>query len=193
VPAQRSFVAIVALNLILAGITVAEEHPTTPWLSKWRALIPKIQRVLTVQPSSCDSRSLRAAPLVAVEFSGTSFALIDVCPLGAYTELIDVMELHDGEPVMATFRRNGKHIDAEFSQGASVMHGKAVKLVPAKRALYDISWDNDGLDSGGTVKLQNCTVDAYVWNSERGTFDFDRNLTMQSTRSYCHQLEHEVH
>ena len=73
------------------------------------------------------------------------------------------------------------------------MHGKDVKLVPEKQAIYDISWDNDGMDSAGTVKLQECLVDAYVWNSKAKIFDHDPKLTSQTTRSYCHELEHQVH
>ncbi len=71
--------------------------------------------------------------------------------------------------------------------------GKDVKLVPEKRAIYDISWDNDGTDSAGTVKLHKCLVDAYIWNSKAGVFDYDPKLTAQATRSYCHELANQVH
>jgi hypothetical protein len=68
-----------------------------------------------------------------------------------------------------------------------------VKLVAEKLAIYDISWSNDGLDEAGIIKLRECKVEAYVWNSNDATFDFNRKLSREATRSYCRQLQHEAH
>jgi len=57
------------------------------------------------------------------------------------------MRLEGSEPVLGSFRKANHKVDLEFAQGSSVMHGKDVKLVPEKGAIYDISWDNDGMDT----------------------------------------------
>ena len=72
------------------------------------------------------------------------------------------MRLEGSEPVLGSFRKANHKVDLEFAQGSSVMHGKDVKLVPEKGAIYDISWDNDGMDSTGTVQLQKCVVEPMV-------------------------------
>jgi hypothetical protein len=123
------------------------------------------------------------------EFAGNSFALVDLCPLGAYTELMDPMQLEAGQPVVARFRKANHEVDLGFARGASVMHGVDVKLAPSQNAIYSIRWDNDGLDKQGVVKLKECAVDAYVFNSKSNTFDWDRRLTRQATRGYCQTLQ----
>jgi hypothetical protein len=49
------------------------------------------------------------------------------------------------------------------------------------------------MDSTGTVQLEKCVVDAYVWNSKSKTFDWDAKPTKQATRSYCEDLKQQVH
>ena len=56
-------------------------------------------------------------------------------------------------------------------------HGD-VKLMPEKKAIYDMFSDNDG--AGHLVK---CGVKAYVWNAK--AFDWNAQFTKQATRSYC--------
>jgi len=173
--------------------SLPEDEPSAAELAKWRAMIPKIQSALTRQGNPCERERMRAAPFDAADFAGGSFALVDVCPLGAYTELIVAMRLDAGQPVPAHFRKGNHQIVAEFARGTSAMHGKNVKLVPEKHAIYDISWDNDGMDSAGTVRLEECLVDAYVWNAKAETFDYDKKLTGQATRNYCDALKQQVH
>lgn len=162
-------------------------------LAKWRSLIPAVESVLIRQGNPCSGERLRTGPADAADFAGSSIALVDVCPLGAYTELMVAMRLEGSEPVLASFRKANHKVDLEFAQGSSVMHGKDVKLVPEKGAIYDNSWDNDGMDSTGTVQLEKCVVDAYVWNSKSKTFDWDAKLSKQATRSYCEDLKQQVH
>jgi hypothetical protein len=182
------------LGLALTTLSFASPgNPEADSVQHWRELAPSIKSSLNSRPTSCDPGTMRGGILDAAELEGTSFALIDVCPLGAYTELIDVMRLQGDNPIFAHFRKDAHEMDAGFSRGASAMHGKDIKLVPEKHAVYDISWDNDGLDRAGTVKLQKCDVNAYIWNPSAISFDFDRKLSITATRSYCHELEHQVH
>ena len=162
-------------------------------LAKWRVLIPAVESTLTRQGNPCSGERMRAGPADAADFAGNSIALVDVCPLGAYTELMVAMRLEGSQAVLASFRKANHKVDLEFAQGSSVMHGKDVKLVPKKRAIYDISWDNDGMDGTGNVQWGKCVVDAYVWNSKSKTFDWDAKLTKQATRSHCEDLKQQGH
>jgi hypothetical protein len=55
------------------------------------------------------------------------------------------MQLENGKPVPPRFRNaNGEVLDLGFAQRASVMHTLDVKLVPGKKAIYDLFSDNDG-------------------------------------------------
>jgi len=105
-------------------------------LAKWRSLIPAVESVLIRQGNPCSGERLRAGPADAADFAGSSIALVDVCPLGAYTELMVAMRLEGSEPVLASFRKANHKVDLEFAQGSSVMHGKDVKLVPEKGARF---------------------------------------------------------
>ena len=185
---SRTMVTIFVMHLVYTAASASENSTSAAELRKWRAVITKIERTLTKGPNSCEPGTIRAVPIDAAQFEGSSFALVDVCPLGAYTELIDVMRFDANQPVLARSRRDGHQVAIGFSRGASVMHGKDVKLVPEKHAIYDISWDNDGMDSEGTAHLEKCAVDAYVWSAKARVFDYDPELTHQATRDYCQTL-----
>ncbi len=117
--------------------------------------------------------------------SRLSYALVDFCPGGAYTDWIVAMRLERGQPVLARFRKaNGEVLDPEFAQGASVMHSADVTLVPEKKAVYEVFSDNDGAGH-----LAKCGAKAYVWNANSKTFDWNAQLTKQATRSYCRSLQ----
>lgn len=156
-------------------------------MPEWQALIPAIEKVLTSHRTCPDDR-MRAYPVDAANFAGSSFALVDACPLGAYTELIVVMRLEASQPAFAHFRKLNHTINVEFAQGSSVMHGSDVRLVPEKRAIYDVSWDYDG----ETHQLESCLADAYVWNNHSMSFNWDAHLTKQATREHCHALKKQV-
>lgn len=180
------------INLMYACALIGQNRNATE-ITRWQAIIPEIQAALEQHPSSCQSGTVRATPLGAADFAGKSFALIDVCPLGAYTELIDVMQLDGNRPVFAHFRKEGHKLRLGFSRGASAMHGKDVQLVPDKHAIYNVSWDNDGLDQSGIIGLQKCVVDAYVWNTKYQVFDYDAKVTKGATQNYCRDLLHRAH
>ena len=115
-------------------------------------------------------------------------ALVGYCLRGAYTEWVVAMRLEAGEPVLARSRQsNGEVRDLGLAQGASAKHGVDVRLVPEKNAIYDIEWDNDD-----THPLAQCTVNAYVWDSNSKTFDWNAELTKQATQSYCLTLQEQL-
>lgn len=186
------------LTMALLTVTYASGSPPVDKaraaeLAKWRTLIPTIGSVLTRQGSTCPGERMQVGIVDAADLAGRDVALVDFCQGGAYTDWIVAMQLVAGRPVFARFRKANREVDLGFAQGASVMHGKDAKLVPEKRAIYDISWDNDGLDDKGIVQLEKCVVDAYAWNTQSKTFDWDAKLTKQATRSYCEALKQQVH
>src|SRR2546425_8423496 len=98
------------------------------------------------------------------------------------------MRLEADQPVVARFRvENEKDADIGFAEGASVMHGIDVKLVPEKNAIYGIEWDNDE-----TMRLKKCVVKAYLWNNRAKTFDLDPVLSNRAQVSYCQSLQKEL-
>jgi hypothetical protein len=184
---------LLGLSLALTGFSYGSGVAPDAEQDKWRAVLPAIETALHAKGTACQPGTTRFSVVDAADFLGTSVALIDLCPLGAYTQLIDAMRLDGNQPVLARFRKGGHEIAPGFARGASVMHGKDVKLVPEEHSIYDISWDNEATEGPGMVGLKKCAVDAYVWNPKTLTFDYDPKLTMQATRSYCIELKHQVH
>lgn len=189
--------AILAISILIvmyasgSGLRANEEATEK---TKWRALIPAIEGVLALHGYTCPGQRMQVGIVDAADVAGTSVALVGFCQGGAYTDWAVAMQLEGGQPVFARFRNaKGKIADLRFAQGASVMHGKDVKLAPEKHAIYDIAWDNDGMKSATSMRLKRCRVEAYVWTPKVGTFDYDTKLTNQTTRTYCRALEHGVH
>jgi hypothetical protein len=186
---------IVSLSTVrYASGSPQQDDKTEAERAKWEGLMPKIESMLIGQEGMCPPDwKMHPGPLDSANFAGTSVALIDICPLGASTELIVAVRLEAGQPVLAHYRKDNHSADVVLVQGSSAMHGRTVKLVPKKRAIYDVSWENDGEDRVGTIRMQSCTAKAYVWNPKTETFDWNRKLTGQATRSYCRGSKERVH
>jgi hypothetical protein len=188
------FLSVLSVTAAFAKGAPLQNRVRPPEIAKWQALVPAIETTLTLQGLTCTDGTIRIGIVDAAEFAGLSVALVKYCPGGAYTDWIVAMQLEKGEPVRIHFRKmNGEVGDLEFAQGASVMHGKSAKLVPKNSAIYDISWDNDGLDKNGVIKPQKCVVDAYVLNTKSKIFEWDADLTKQAARSYCQDLAQRAH
>jgi hypothetical protein len=160
--------------------------PNGPAVAQWEARSSSIQKML----EESDEENCRGAPPAGiVDAFGTSgealsVALVDFCGRGAYTELIVVMRMDHGKPVLAKFRdAKGKRIENSFLSGASVMHSVDVKLVEAKKAIYDSFADNDA-----EGKPAQCGVKAYVWNAKTETFDLDLRLSKTASDEYCRSV-----
>ena len=171
------------LTVAYAGALPSPRKPDSPAMVQWKALVPAIRAVLNHSGFNCPGDRMHIEIVDAADptDSRLSYALVDFCPGGAYTDWIVAMQLERGQPVLARFRKaNGEVLDPEFAQGASVMHSVDVKLVPEKKAIYDVFSDNDGAGH-----LAKCGAKAYVWNARSKTFDWKAQLTKQATRSYC--------
>lgn len=188
----KSLLTLSALTLFLGNGGACQGNAAER--AKWENLIPAISDALSKQGTTCPGQQLRISIKDAVDLGGHSVALVDFCPGGAYTDWIAVIELKNGQPVRARFRKaDGKLATLEFAEGASVMHGMDIRLIQEKRALYDISWDNELLDNSGSLRLQKCLVNAYVFNARTGTFEYNKRLTQEASKSYCEALKHQVY
>lgn len=177
-----------SLITLLATASVAQSKPPTPEQAHWQALTPAIENVLTTNGAKCPGQRLTVGIKDAAELAGNSVALVDFCAGGAYTDWIVAMRLENGQPVPVRFRKqNGQSADIGFAEGASVMHGMDVKLMPDGNAIYGIEWDNDE-----SMHLKRCAVTAYVWNPKEQTFDLSSNLSKEATASYCQTLQKEL-
>lgn len=180
---KHILVTIFLLTGTYAGALLPPPKPDTPAMVQWKALIPTIQDVLTRSGLNCPGGRMHIEIVDASDLTGDglSYALVDFCPGGAYTDWIVAMQMEQNKPVPARFRKaNGEVLDVGFAQGASVMHTVDAKLVPEKKAIYDMFSDKDG--AGHVVK---CGVKAYVWNASAKAFDLNAQLSKQASRSYC--------
>lgn len=179
------------LLIFCAAVGLSQQRPQKPHdaaaMAKWQALIPKIETLFERQGHKCPVEASHVAIVDAADLhlpDDLSVALVDWCRGGAYTDWIVAMETRGGEPVLSRFTNaDGKVVPVEFLQGASVMHGADVKIVPEKNAIYGIHWDNDQ-----ELHLS-CGADAYVWNAKTKAFRLDAELTKEATRTYCQRLQ----
>ncbi len=100
---------------------------------------------------------------------------------GAYMGYLTLIQIENGKPVVAQFKqKDGKISSLMFLDGASVRNGARVAMLPEKNAIYSGSWGTD--DYG---KVNNCSLDAYQWNSKTNTFDFNITLSNELKPDFC--------
>jgi hypothetical protein len=185
---NRIWILLVAIWLTpdLSPQTPRPRNPDSPAVVQWKARTPAIEKAL----SRDESLVVAESPVVVVDAFGESYdelsvVLVDCCRGGAYSDAIVALRLEAGQPVLAKFRdAKGKHVENGFLIGASVMHSVDVKLVPEKKAIYDM-YSESHPDGRPAAK---CGVKAYVWNSKSRTFDLDTRLSQTASVEYCRSL-----
>jgi len=111
--------------------------------------------------------------------------LIDVGSGGAYTQNMALFRLEDGKLILADFKRSdGETGPIRFLNGASVRNGTAAQMLPEKDAIYQVFWHTD--DEG---KSESCRVEAYRWNEQTRTFDFNSELSKEIQIDFCKNPE----
>ena len=171
--------------LVLIAQTPARvKKPDSPSVVEWKAMLPRIESILEESP--CPRRpSYGVVDAFGTKGNELSVALVDACQGGAYTDEIVAFRLEHGQPVLAEFRdAKGKHVANSFLNGASVMHSVDIRLVPEKKAIYDMSADSD---RNGRPAAK-CNVKAYVWNAGSRTFDLDSQLSKSAGQEYCRRM-----
>lgn len=134
------------------------------------------------------SRTIEVGQTADITGDGITEAVVAYCRQGPYTSNVALMTLDNGKPVLARFRSSkGKPVDPTFVVGASIKDGEGVKFLPFKHAFYDIQWHIDK-----AMKMDKCTVDAYVWNAGSGTFDQNEPVSKEIGTSECTRLSDQL-
>lgn len=167
--------------------------PSTTETSKpvdWKNLVPIIQTM--IGPTFLGVR-VGESPISiwqTSDITGDSVpeALVYLGQGGAYTTYLTLMRIENGKPVVAQFKqKDGKISPLIFLDGASVMNGESVVMLPEKNAIYAGHWSKvvGGEPYGG---LSNCKVEAYQWNSQTRIFDFSQTLSNEIRPGYCQKV-----
>jgi hypothetical protein len=154
----------------------------------WQSLMSDIRLVLG--PKFLGVRVEENHPLSIFQTNditgdGVPEALVSLGTGGAYADMLVLMRIENNKPVVAQFKqKDGKIASLIFLAGASARHNNVAMLLPSKNAIYSGSWDTD--DFG---KVNNCNIDAYQWNPQTKTFDYNANLNVEVKLGFCQKKE----
>jgi len=157
----------------------------------WEAMIPAIRELLnTVSKSNPEwggieeYYSIGIVKTTDITGDGVPEALVDLGTGGASTSAVTVMRTEDHKPILAVFRgRDEKVSPVVFLEGASVTHTDSVELLPQHHAVHAIHYSY-----GANGKLDQCGGEAYAWNAQSRTFDYNPALTKKLTKATCRQV-----
>mgnify|MGYP000544140128 CR=1 FL=1 len=164
----------------------------------WSANVKTVDKAIGSE--FLDIKTKQSGPIAiykTAEITGdkTDEALVSLGSSGAYVEYFTLMRINfankDGsllknsKPVIAQFKqKDGEVGPLMFGEGASVMHGETVELVPTTNAVYSGGW---GLDPANPDAVE-CTLDVYVWNEKTSLFEFNKALSESSLSSFCAKI-----
>jgi hypothetical protein len=175
---RRSLALLPKFALLVSAALSQPSKPTgeTTVLAEWERHLSEIKTLLSSDAGCPDRSSIELVEAAQFAANGPSVALIDYCQGGAYTDWILAVRLERGHPVLAHFRdAKRRPIDPEFLQGSSIMHATDVRLLPDRSAIMRVDIERDG-----NGKQANCISDAYAWNPESKTFDWDAQLSSKT-------------
>lgn len=181
---------IVLVCAAMFGCGVAFAQGNAPTAVNWKAMLPAVQEAAKKEFADAGGYyPVSISRTADVTGEGTSEALIDFGCCGAYADEMTVMRIEDGKPVVALFRgKDGKVSTMVFLEGASVMHGASVQMIPAEHAVFWWCWD---MNSDGT-KVAACGGSAYRWDAAAKRFDFNGPLSKRLTRDFCQKTRAEL-
>jgi hypothetical protein len=196
-------------------VLMATTHPSSSAQGKptpkaqavdWGRLVPLIPAALGNKFDGCDADDIEVMDTADFSGEGGSVALVDYCHIGAYMDTLTVLRVENGKPVQARFRdEHGKPVDTDFLDGASVMHGAGLQLVPEEHAVLEIYWNAEDAENARAAQHSDQTTDApkqpipqvscgataYRWNPQSKTFDIDCKLSQKLMASECRKVQHE--
>jgi hypothetical protein len=174
---------IVIFSAVFTRSSHAQQRQTG---SFWQNLIPQVQEALGRNYTSCIAELRETSIVESADITGDGVpeALVEYCRGGAYTSEVAFIRLEKNRPVLAKLRDSNYHaIRPIFLVGASVRNGEATALLPAKHAVYSLTWHTD--DNG---KLDTCTAKAFVWTSRSATFDENPTISKEVADTECARL-----
>jgi hypothetical protein len=185
---KRIAILLLFLPLVWAQIG-SGPRPVPQSLADWQKMIPAVREALERQFPDAQVNEhpvgiLRAGHVADITGDGLSEAVVFFGLGGASTSQLTLMRMADGKPVVALFKdRAGKISPMVFLEGASVMHTDDVDLLRREHAVYSIHYNY-----GSNGKLHQCGGEAYTWNPQSKTFDYNSALTGTLTRTTCRQV-----
>lgn len=186
---MRAYI-VLACEWMLGGACVLAIQATMPAAVDWNALLPAVQELSKKEFRDAGGYyAISISRTADVTGDGVPEALIDFGCCGASTDEMTVMRIEGGKPVLALFReKDGKIAPGEFLEGASVMHGAAVKLNTKEHAVFYVCWNMNGK---GT-KLADCGGQAYRWNAAAKRFDYHGALSTKLTKNFCRTIRTQL-
>lgn len=181
--------ALLLAPVIHAAGQTSPAAPGPPALD-WKALAPQIQEVLGDSYSMCNRYSRITDSVQTGDITGDDVvtAIVAYCRTDVYTSDVTVIRVEAGKPALGRFRDSkGKPINPTFKTGASIKNGEGLKLLRARHAVYDIQWHIDK-----AMKMDQCTVAAYVWSPSSGTFDQNEAVSKEIGNSECSRLSEQL-
>ncbi len=149
----------------------------------WKEMIPVVRPLLKNAFHGVEEhRSLGLVESVDITGDGIDEALFALGTGGAYTSALAVMRMEGGQPIVAQFKRQNGELGAiMFSHGASVMNALWTELLPLEQAVR-MTYRKMNSD-GATVR--ECIVEAYRWNPNSKTFNYDDRLSDGTGLDHC--------
>jgi hypothetical protein len=118
-------------------------------------------------------------------------ALIYLGQGGAYTSYLTLARLEEGQPIIAEFKKKNDTIAPfVFLEGASVMNGENVIMLPDKNVIYSAHWSRS-VSGQPYGNLTDCVVEAYRWDSGDRYFGFSQELSDELREDYCQAMDME--
>ena len=176
------------INELQNQIAQLQERQGTQKSVNWENLIPIIRKVIgpTFLGIKVEERgAINIYKTSDITGNGIPEALVGLGQGGAYTGYLTLMRIESDKPVLAQFKKKDRKISPMmFLEGASVMNGKDVVMLPEKNTIYQGSWSisTKGKSYG---KFSDCRVEAYQWNPHTKVFEFNQNLSDEIRSFYC--------
>ncbi len=154
----------------------------------WESLIPIIRKVIgpTFLGVKVEGRgTINIYKTSDITGDGIPEALVGLGQGGAYVGYLTLMRIETNRPMLAQFKKkDGKISPLMLLEGASVMNGKDVVMLPEKNVIYQGSWSRV-IKGEPYDKFSDCKVEAYQWNLHTKMFEFNQNLSNEIRPFYC--------
>jgi hypothetical protein len=159
----------------------------------WNSMMAAVRSVLEKQfPREAEREYPVGIPSPAhiadITGDGITEALVWLGTGGASTSELVLMRIEDNKPVVALIKdRQGKTGPMTFLEGASVMHSDRVDLLPREHAVFHFHFEymSDG-------KLELCDGEAYRWESQTRTVDYDSRLSTRLAQNSCSKVPQSI-
>ncbi len=152
----------------------------------WELLISKVREVVKKEFNRAGSDyPIRIVKTADVTGDGISEALVDLGMPGATMDLLTVLRIENGQPVVAKFKTKDKKISViEFASGSGGS-GRYSNFV-------DFLSEEKAISAGGYVAYGQpsdyCSFEIFKWNSNTKLFEYDLSLSQEFSAKKCKEL-----